>query len=84
MVEAINGIGHVMGKQTIAESVESAAILDALRAIGVDYAQGFGIAPPGDFRPAPAGGARSRRAPRRRQGNEDPARIPGASRHPAD
>ena len=49
MVEAINRIGHLMGKLTIAESVESAATLEALRAIGVDYAQGFGIAAPALF-----------------------------------
>jgi len=49
MVEAINRIGHLMGKQTIAESVENDATLDALRRIGVDYAQGFGIAMPGPF-----------------------------------
>jgi diguanylate cyclase (GGDEF)-like protein len=46
MVEAIHRIGHLMGKKTIAESVESQEILDALRAIGVDYAQGFAIARP--------------------------------------
>jgi len=53
MVEAIHRIGHIMGKKTIAESVESPAILEALRAIGVDYAQGFAIARPtifGQFR----------------------------------
>ncbi len=49
MVEAINGIGHVMGKRTVAESVESASTLDRLREIGVDYAQGFGIAAPAPF-----------------------------------
>jgi EAL domain-containing protein (putative c-di-GMP-specific phosphodiesterase class I) len=46
MVEAINRIGHLMGKITIAESVENAATLEALKAIGVDYAQGFGIVAP--------------------------------------
>lgn len=40
MVEAIHRIGHQMGLVTVAEYVESAAILAALRAIGVDYAQG--------------------------------------------
>ena len=49
MVEAINRIGHVMGKQTIAEFVESDLILASLRRIGVDYAQGFGIARPKPF-----------------------------------
>jgi diguanylate cyclase (GGDEF)-like protein len=40
MVEAINKIGHQMGLKTIAEFVDSAAILDKLKVIGVDYAQG--------------------------------------------
>jgi len=46
MVEAINRIGHLMGKLTIAESVENGGVMEALRDIGVDYAQGFGIAVP--------------------------------------
>ncbi len=49
MVEAIHRIGNIMGKKTIAESVESRAILVALRKIGVDYAQGFAIAAPTPF-----------------------------------
>lgn len=48
MVKSINEIGHVMGLETIAEFVESTAILEKLREIGVDYAQGYGIG-----RPAP-------------------------------
>lgn len=46
MVEAINNVGHVMGIKTIAEYVENDAIREKLRAIGVDYAQGYGIALP--------------------------------------
>lgn len=46
MVEMINHIGHVMGKRTIAEFVESQAILEELKKIGVDYAQGYGVAQP--------------------------------------
>lgn len=46
MVKSINEIGHVMGKKTIAEFVENDAILDKLRSIGVDYAQGYGIGMP--------------------------------------
>jgi EAL domain-containing protein (putative c-di-GMP-specific phosphodiesterase class I) len=46
MVRSINDIGHVMGKQTIAEFVENKAILERLRQIGVDYAQGYGIGRP--------------------------------------
>ncbi|MBA2659750.1 MAG: EAL domain-containing protein [Nitrosospira sp.] len=46
MVEAINHIGHVMHIETIAEFVENNATLGALRRIGVDYAQGYGIEKP--------------------------------------
>ena len=46
MVQSINSVGHVMGIGTIAEFVESDAILAVLREIGVDYAQGYGIAKP--------------------------------------
>jgi EAL domain-containing protein (putative c-di-GMP-specific phosphodiesterase class I) len=46
MVDAINQIGHVMGLTTIAESVESDAILQKLRNLGIDYAQGYGISEP--------------------------------------
>jgi diguanylate cyclase (GGDEF)-like protein/PAS domain S-box-containing protein len=49
MVEAINHIGHVMGKHTIAEFVENDKILAKLRDIGVDFAQGYGIAKPKPF-----------------------------------
>ena len=46
LVEATNQIGHAMGIKTIAEFVENQDILSALRSIGVDYAQGYGIARP--------------------------------------
>ena len=46
MVEAVNKVGQVMGIHTIAEFVESEAILDRLRIIGVDYVQGYYIAKP--------------------------------------
>lgn len=46
MVAAINQIGHVMGKQTIAEFVENQETMDCLRAIGVDFAQGLGVGRP--------------------------------------
>jgi EAL domain-containing protein (putative c-di-GMP-specific phosphodiesterase class I) len=46
MVQAINTVGHVMGIKTIAEYVENDAILDGLRELGVDYAQGYGIRKP--------------------------------------
>ncbi len=41
LVRSIHNVGRVMGKQTIAESVENEAILGKLREIGVDYAQGY-------------------------------------------
>jgi EAL domain-containing protein (putative c-di-GMP-specific phosphodiesterase class I) len=46
MVRSINEIGHVMGKETIAEFVESDEILGRLREVGVDYAQGYRIGEP--------------------------------------
>jgi len=46
MVEAINRVGHVMGIKTIAEFVADETILNKLKAIGVDYAQGYAIAAP--------------------------------------
>ncbi|WP_339543781.1 EAL domain-containing protein [Pseudomonas sp. RA_35y_Pfl2_P32] len=46
MVEVINHIGHVMGKRTIAEFVETPQIEQALLEIGVDYAQGYNIERP--------------------------------------
>ncbi|GMQ88884.1 MAG: hypothetical protein BMS9Abin09_0324 [Gammaproteobacteria bacterium] len=46
MVRSINEIGHVLGKQTIAEFVENEQILDVLRDIGVDYVQGLGVGHP--------------------------------------
>jgi diguanylate cyclase (GGDEF)-like protein/PAS domain S-box-containing protein len=46
MVKSINDIGKVMGKRTIAEFVENDEILDKLREVGVDYAQGYRIGRP--------------------------------------
>ncbi|MDH4275608.1 MAG: EAL domain-containing protein [Gammaproteobacteria bacterium] len=42
-VECINRIGHLMGMQTVAEFVEDEHIMARLRAIGVDYAQGYAV-----------------------------------------
>ncbi len=46
MTEAITRVVGVMGIQVVAEYVESIAILDKLREIGVDYAQGYGVSKP--------------------------------------
>ncbi|MFN0317978.1 MAG: EAL domain-containing protein [Burkholderiales bacterium] len=51
MVVAINNIGHVMGKQTIAEFVHNEQVLAALLEIGVDYVQGYAVAKPRPFAP---------------------------------
>jgi len=46
MVESINQVGHVMGVSTIAEGVTSAAVMERLRLLGVDFAQGNWISAP--------------------------------------
>ncbi len=46
MTEAITRVVSVMGIRVVAEYVESIAILDKLREIGVDYAQGYGVSEP--------------------------------------
>jgi diguanylate cyclase (GGDEF)-like protein len=40
LVAAIKDVGHVMLVDTIAEHVENQAIMDVVRGIGIDYAQG--------------------------------------------
>ncbi|ACL71138.1 signal transduction protein containing a membrane domain an EAL and a GGDEF domain [Thioalkalivibrio sulfidiphilus HL-EbGr7] len=52
MVESINHIGHIMGIQTIAECVAHEAVMDHLKAIGVNYGQGFGLHMPAPLEPA--------------------------------
>ncbi len=49
MVEVINRVGHVMGIQTIAEFVEDQTIFEKIKAIGVDYAQGYSVGKPCSF-----------------------------------
>ncbi|MCU4676806.1 EAL domain-containing protein [Catenovulum sp. 2E275] len=49
IVRSIHQISTVMGMKTIAEYVEDDEILEALREIGVDYAQGFGIQRPAEL-----------------------------------
>ena len=46
MVKSMNDIGHSLGLRTVAEYVESPMLLEALREIGVDYAQGYIIHKP--------------------------------------
>lgn len=50
IVAAINQTGRIMGLKTIAEFAHNAEIVDRLRELGVDYAQGDAVAP---ARPVP-------------------------------
>jgi diguanylate cyclase (GGDEF)-like protein len=50
MVEAVNRIGQGMGLRTIAEFVETEAILACLHDLGVDYAQGYATGRPAPLR----------------------------------
>jgi Amt family ammonium transporter len=60
MVESIHKIGSVLNLKTIAEFVENDEILECLIQMGVDYAQGYGIAEP---RPLPDDGSQLFKAP---------------------
>lgn len=53
MVKAINDVGQVLGIATIAEFVENDEIVTELDRIGVNYAQGFGLAKPEALRASP-------------------------------
>ena len=46
MAKSINDLAHFLGQKTVAECVENLDTLPALREIGIDYLQGWGIAPP--------------------------------------
>ncbi|WP_257900363.1 putative bifunctional diguanylate cyclase/phosphodiesterase [Marinobacter sp. F4206] len=46
IVDACNRIGHAAGLKTIAEFVETDEVKECLRKLGLDYAQGYGIAKP--------------------------------------
>ncbi|MFK8016297.1 MAG: EAL domain-containing protein [Gammaproteobacteria bacterium] len=57
MVRSINEIGHLTDKKTIAEFAENAEIIEMLKSLGVDYAQGYGVAEPRRVADARAGNA---------------------------
>jgi diguanylate cyclase (GGDEF)-like protein/PAS domain S-box-containing protein len=50
MVDAINQIGHLMSLKTIAEYAEHKDIIEKLRELKVDYAQGYGVSIPRPLR----------------------------------
>lgn len=45
-VASMNLLGHDLGLMTVAEFVETPAILEVVRGLGIDFAQGFGIGRP--------------------------------------
>ena len=67
MVQSINQLAHVLGIETVAEGVSGAPLMDRLRVLGVDYAQGFGVdSPRAARRPARTGRRRRRSTTSRR------------------
>ncbi|MBK6852712.1 MAG: EAL domain-containing protein [Burkholderiales bacterium] len=46
MADTINRVGHIMGLKTVGEYAETGDIIDALRSLGVDFAQGYGVQRP--------------------------------------
>ena len=46
IVESINSMAHLLGIKTIAESTDSDAVIQSLKLLGVDYAQGDFLAKP--------------------------------------
>jgi diguanylate cyclase (GGDEF)-like protein/PAS domain S-box-containing protein len=46
IVRSISEVASMLGKRTVAEQVESEDMLDTLRDIGIDYAQGFVVGAP--------------------------------------
>ncbi len=52
VVQAIRRIAEALGLRTIAESVESEAILTRVKAIGIDFAQGYTLAEPRPLAPS--------------------------------
>ena len=49
LVSAVNDIAHTMGLKTVAEYVENQKLLELVRKLGIDYAQGFAIDRPTPF-----------------------------------
>lgn len=54
LVAAINSMSHSLGIQTIGEYAHSEAIIERLRQLGVDYAQGYYFGRPSPWEPNPS------------------------------
>jgi ammonium transporter, Amt family len=52
IVRAVHDVARSIGAETVAEFVEDDRILDRVHAIGIDYAQGYGIARPEPLLPS--------------------------------
>jgi len=46
MIESINNMGHLLGIKTIAECADSEAVIQELKKLGLDYAQGYYLSEP--------------------------------------
>jgi diguanylate cyclase (GGDEF)-like protein len=46
MVKSISELGHLLGKETIAEFVETPELADELRKLGINYVQGYAFGKP--------------------------------------
>jgi EAL domain-containing protein (putative c-di-GMP-specific phosphodiesterase class I) len=60
-VQAIRSVAHALGKEVIAEAVETAAVANTLRDLQIEYGQGFFLG-----RPGPTFETGGVRAPKRR------------------
>lgn len=49
MIRSINDLAHFLGQETIAECVETPAVVEPLEQLGVDFLQGWGIGMPRDL-----------------------------------
>ncbi len=46
MIESINNMAHLLGIKTVAECADSEAVIQELKKIGLDYAQGYHLSEP--------------------------------------
>jgi Amt family ammonium transporter len=58
IVDSINRISHVLGMRTVAESVEDAVTLEKIKALNIDFVQGYFIAKPEALISEASGGGR--------------------------